>query len=144
MNQSKKVKRFRERDGSTSFLAVAAILTVITASATLGAGLKLEVHAQTEGLKVVSSSSYVDSFDTMHIVGEIQNTSPDEMTTDYGMRVVATLYDADGRVVGSEFGFTELHNVEAGGKIPFNISVLEQSTRAEPIANFTVQAETTA
>lgn len=66
-------------------------------------------------LEILSHDSYTDG-GWFHIVGEVQNN------TDYPMEyveIVATLYDDDNKVVGTDFTYTFLDVIPPGGKAPF-------------------------
>jgi hypothetical protein len=51
-----------------------------------------------------------------HIVGEVQNNSDTPVAF---VKVVATLYDDAGQVVGTDFTYTEIDLIPPGGKSPF-------------------------
>jgi len=66
-------------------------------------------------LEILSHQSYMDA-GWYHIVGEVQNN------TDYPMefvKIVATLYDENNKVVGTDFTYTDLGIIPPGGKSPF-------------------------
>lgn len=73
-------------------------------------------------LEVVSHHSYVDDIGYYNIVGEVRNNTDSPM--EY-VEIVATLYDDDGNMTGTESGFTLLDVVLPGGKSPFEISTSE-------------------
>jgi hypothetical protein len=58
----------------------------------------------------------------LYIRGEVVNTGQSDAEW---VKVVATLYDAQGNVVGAEYSYAELDVVPAGGRSPFEI-LLEQ------------------
>ncbi len=68
-------------------------------------------------LSVGSSSAY-EAGGWYHIIGEIRNDSDNPMEF---VKIVATLYDAAGKVVGSAFSYTMLDMVPARDKSPFEI-----------------------
>ena len=63
------------------------------------------VKPQAQGgvLKVLSSNSLIDRIGFFHIVGEIQNGTPDPVTF---VQASATFYDKNNNVVGTGFGYT--------------------------------------
>jgi len=66
-------------------------------------------------LEILSHQSYTDS-GWFHIVGEVQNNSD---TAIGFVKIVATLYDDASNVVGTDFTYTELDVIPAGGRSPF-------------------------
>jgi hypothetical protein len=66
-------------------------------------------------LEILSHQSYVD-VGWFHIVGEVQNNSDTPVEF---VKVVATLYDDAGQVVGTDFTYTEIDVIPPGGKSPF-------------------------
>lgn len=67
-------------------------------------------------LEILSHQSYTEG-DWFHIVGEVRNNSSVPM--EY-VKIVATLYDQDGKVVGTDFAYTDLDVIPPGGKAPFS------------------------
>lgn len=66
-------------------------------------------------LQILSHQSYEDA-GWFHIVGEVQNNSDTPMEF---VKIVATLYDDAGQVVGTDFTYTEIDVIPPGGKSPF-------------------------
>lgn len=66
-------------------------------------------------LEILSHQSYVDD-GWFHIVGEVRNNSDTPMEF---VKIVATLYDDAGQVVGTDFTYTEIDVIPPGGKSPF-------------------------
>jgi hypothetical protein len=77
------------------------------------------------GLKIVSQSHYIDSVNTYHVVGEVENNS--SKTASY-VEISGTFYDANGTVVGTTFTFTEPHDITPGGKAPFDLILLSDQS----------------
>mgnify|MGYP001765487739 CR=1 FL=1 len=73
---------------------------------------------------ILSKDSYTDSTGTFHAIGELQNTG--SQAADY-VKVVVTLYDSAGKVVGTDFTYTEIDTVLAGQKSPFEVLELDNS-----------------
>jgi len=65
---------------------------------------------------VISGDSSYEDYGWLHIQGEVQNTgtTPAEF-----VKLIVTLYDANGNVVGMDFSYTELDTIPAGGSSPF-------------------------
>lgn len=68
-----------------------------------------------QDIVILSHSHYVDG-GWLHIRGEVENTGD---TAAEFVKIVATLYDAAGVVVGTDFTYTDLDIVPAGGTSPF-------------------------
>jgi hypothetical protein len=71
--------------------------------------------ANTRDVNLISSSSYVDSIGSLHVVGELQNTSPDPREF---VEIVATLRDPSGNILDSGFTYSEV--LRPGEKSPFD------------------------
>ena len=69
-------------------------------------------------INLLSSSSYVDSIGSLHVVGELQNTSPEPREF---VEIVATLRDPSGNVLDSGFTFSEIEVLRPGEKSPFDV-----------------------
>jgi hypothetical protein len=65
---------------------------------------------------VILSHSHYEDLGWLHVRGEVQNTgdTPAEF-----VKIVVTLYDAAGNVVGTDFTYTELDAIPPGGTSPF-------------------------
>ena len=74
--------------------------------------------------KLVSQSSYYDSIGTMHIVGEVMNQSP---VTARFVEIIATFYNSNNQVIGTDFSFTDPTDLAPGQRAPFEILVPEGS-----------------
>jgi hypothetical protein len=68
-------------------------------------------------LEILSHQSYTDA-GWFHIVGEARNNTNGPMQF---VKIVATLYDKDNKVVGTTFTYTDLDVIPAGGKSPFEL-----------------------
>ena len=68
--------------------------------------------------EILSKSTHRDSLDWLHIVGEVKNTG---MTTLKYVKVIATLYDEDDTVIGTDFTYTQPSTLEPGQTAPFEI-----------------------
>jgi hypothetical protein len=84
-------------------------------------------------LEILSHNSYTDG-GWFHIIGEVKNN------TDYPMeyvKIVATLYDDNNKVVGTDFTYTILDIIPPGGKAPFETG----TNKWEDTTNYKLQAE---
>jgi hypothetical protein len=88
---------------------------------------KYEVQVQadpasepTTKLNLLSANDRVDEIGYWHIAGEVANEgdAPAEF-----VKIIATVYDAQGQVAGTGFAFSSLDTIPAGGKSPFEISL---------------------
>jgi len=66
-------------------------------------------------LEILSHTSYTDA-GWYHVVGEVRNNT--SLPMEY-VKIVVTLYDDAGTVVGTDFTYTELDVIPAGDKSPF-------------------------
>jgi hypothetical protein len=57
-------------------------------------------------ISILSSSSFRDDTGTHHIVSDVKNNSPTD-STKY-VKIVATLYDKTGKVVGTDFTYADV------------------------------------
>ena len=64
---------------------------------------------------IKSHQSYVDG-NWLHVRGEVENTGT---TNAEFVKIVITLYDAAGTVIGADFTYTELDTLPPGGTSPF-------------------------
>lgn len=71
------------------------------------------------GLNVKSDSASIDDRGYHKIVGEVENTSL--MSAEF-VRVVATYYNSDGDIIGTDYTYTEIDIVGAGDTAPFELS----------------------
>jgi hypothetical protein len=74
--------------------------------------------ANTRDVNLISSSSYVDSIGSLHVVGELQNTSPEPREF---VEIVATLRDPSGNILDSSFTYSDVEVLRPGEKSPFDV-----------------------
>lgn len=74
--------------------------------------------------RILSQSSYVDDSGNLHIVGEVINESFQILRF---VEVIATFYDANNMVLGTDFTFTSPSTLQPGQRAPFDIIVSEVS-----------------
>ena len=60
----------------------------------------------------------------MHIVGEVLNQAP---VTAKFVEIIATFYDANGQVIGTDFTYADPSELAPNQRAPFNIIVSEGS-----------------
>jgi hypothetical protein len=69
-------------------------------------------------IQLISSSSYKDSIGSLHVIGEIQNTSPDPR--EY-VKIVSTLHDPSGSILDTSFTYSEVEVLRPGENSPFDV-----------------------
>ena len=57
-------------------------------------------------ISILSSASFTDDLGDYHVVGEVKNASPTD-SMNY-VKIVATFYDNTGKVVGTDFTYTNV------------------------------------
>ena len=65
---------------------------------------------------ILSQSSYVDNIGSMHIVGEVLNQAP---VTAKFVKIIATFYNANGQVIGTDFAYADPPDLAPGQRAPF-------------------------
>ena len=72
-------------------------------------------------IEIVSTSTYTDDFGNFHIIGEVNNTSPDPQT---GILVTALLFDtSNSALVGNYSAFSSISALRQGELSPFDIVI---------------------
>jgi hypothetical protein len=71
-----------------------------------------------QDIQLISSSSYKDSIGSLHVVGELQNTSPDPREF---VKIVSTLHDASDNILDTGFTYSEVEVLRSGEKSPFDV-----------------------
>jgi hypothetical protein len=84
---------------------------------------------------VQTHSSYRDGSGYLHIVGEVQNQGTGNI--EY-VKVVATYYDQQHNVVGTDYSYSELDILVPGQKAPFDIGSYPDELQS--VASYRVQA----
>ena len=92
-------------------------------------------------LVIVSSSLYADSASTLHVAGEVRNTTTDYM--DY-VEITGTFFDASGQVVASEYTFTHVDLVAPGATAGFDLGLVNGAELGVSRYELAVQGEVTA
>lgn len=70
-------------------------------------------------IPILSSSNYTDSLGYFNVVGEVQNTLSSNI--EY-VRIVATFYDSENTVIGTDFTYTDIDILTPNQKSPFELS----------------------
>lgn len=72
--------------------------------------------------EILSAEGSETGYGAYEIDGEVNNTG--DSAAEF-VEIIAALYDAEGRIIGTEFTFTKLDKVPAGGSSPFTVSALQ-------------------
>ena len=67
---------------------------------------------------VLRDNGYYDRYGYYHIVGEVKNTGTCNVSN---VEVISTLYDAKGKVIGAEHGYSKIDELSSGETSPFEI-----------------------
>lgn len=73
-------------------------------------------------VRIVSESSYYDVLNALWIVGELENTG--DLSTQFS-KVTAVLYDSSNKVIGTEFGYSDVDVLLPNTKSPFAVLYLQ-------------------
>jgi hypothetical protein len=72
----------------------------------------------TQDIQLISSSAYKDSIGSLHVIGELQNTSPDPR--EY-VKIVSTLRNPSDTILDTSFTYSEVEVLRPGEKSPFDL-----------------------
>lgn len=116
-----------------SFILFRAILVIgLLFNISAYAQVQENVDNDNSNVKLLSSTRYNDSIDYLHVIGEVQNTSPDAQKY---IKVTATFYDSTNRIVGTGFTFTDVDVLRPGEKSPFDV-ILDNKAQSEKVQNY--------
>jgi len=87
---------------------------------------------------ILSQSAYTNDIGTVHIVGEVMNESP---VVAHFVKVIVTFYNAYNQVIGTDFTFTEPHDLAPGQRAPFDISITSGSMPINQARNYALSIE---
>ena len=77
-------------------------------------------------LDIVGETTSWFNDDTFNIAGEINNNGTRDV--DF-VKVIATLYSAEGTVIGSDFTYTDPSTIKAGDTSPFQFRITDFDVR---------------
>lgn len=100
------------------YLMIILLTTMTSSPAVVISGYSLNA-ATANTISILSSSSFRDDTGAYHIVGEVKNNSPTD-STKY-VKIVATLYDKTGKVVGTDFTYADVGVLRPEEKSSFKI-----------------------
>jgi len=87
-------------------------------------------------LTILSHDSYINSAGNMHIIGEVENNTPD--IAEY-VKVIGTLYDNNDKMVGTSFTFTSPSDLAPDEKAPFDLIIQDTTVPIEQIERYTLK-----
>jgi hypothetical protein len=88
--------------------------------------------------RILGYNSYVYGSGDLHIVGEVFNES---FQTLRFVDVIATFYDANNRIIGTDFDFTNPSAIQPGQRAPFDIVVSEGSIPISLMAYYNLSVD---
>jgi hypothetical protein len=88
--------------------------------------------------RILSQSTYVDSTGNLHIVGEVINESFQPLRF---VQIIATFYDSNNSVIGTDFTFTSPSTIQPGQRAPFDMIVSEGSIPTQLLAYYTLSVD---
>ena len=77
----------------------------------------------------------------MHIVGEVLNQAP---VTAKFVKIIATFYNANGQVIGTDFAYADPPDLAPGQRAPFDIIVLEGSVPMYQVSSYELTVDSQA
>jgi hypothetical protein len=88
--------------------------------------------------RILSHSTYVDSTGNLNIVGEVINESFQSLRF---VQIIATFYDSNSSVIGTDFTFTTPSTIPPGQRATFDIIVSEGSIPTSLLAYYTLSVD---
>ena len=88
--------------------------------------------------RILSDNNYFSSTGTLHIVGEIINESFEPVRF---VKTIATFYDSNNSVIGTEFTYTSPSTLQPGQKVPFDMIITKGSMPLHLVAYYTLSVD---
>ena len=88
--------------------------------------------------RILSDNNYFSSTGSLHIVGEVINESFEPVRF---VKIIATFYDSNNSVIGTDFTYTSPSTLLPGQKAPFDILVTEGSMPLHLVAYYTLSVD---
>ncbi len=92
--------------------------------------------SESSKLIISSYNSYINSIGHMHMIGEVENNTPNVIQY---VKVTGTFYDNNNKVVGTSFTYTDPTDLAAGETAPFDLILTEASIPIEQIERYTLK-----
>ncbi len=93
------------------------------------------IHKQK--VSILSSSSFSDDIGYYHVVGEVKNNSPkDSMNF---VKITSTFYDDAGKVVGTDFTYTNVDVLRPAEKSSFEL-ILTDAAQSQKVSSYKLSA----
>ena len=86
----------------------------------------------------MSQYPYANNLSSLQIVGEVLNQAP---VVAKSVRIMATLYNQYGQVIGTDFTYTDPSDLSPGQWAPFNIIVQEDSAPMYQMTNYALSID---
>ena len=87
---------------------------------------------------IMSQYPYANNLSSLQIVGEVLNQAP---VVAKSVRIMATLYNQYGQVIGTDFTYTDPSDLSPGQWAPFNITVQEDSAPMYQMTNYALNID---
>jgi hypothetical protein len=97
---------------------------------------QLDINQKSNELTILSHDSYINSIGHMHIIGEIENNTPNIKQF---VQVIATFYDSNNKVVGTSNTYTTPTDLKPDEVAPFDLILTEASIPVEQIERYTLK-----
>ena len=88
-------------------------------------------------ITILSHNSYVDSVGYFHVVGEVENNTPN---TAKFVQITGTFYDINNAVVGTQITYTNPSNISSGAKAPFDLVLVSTSVPSSLVNHYKLSA----
>lgn len=88
-------------------------------------------------ITILSHNSYVDSVGYFHVVGEVENDTPN---TAKFVQITGTFYDINNAVVGTQFTHTNPSNISSGAKALFDLVLVSTSVPSSLVNHYKLSA----
>jgi hypothetical protein len=97
-----------------------------------------ELGSDTNRGLLILSSSVITDFGSTYVVGEVRNDLPSVVES---VQVLARFYDASGRLIDTGSANAELSQLRPGEKSPFRLSVTDDESVVQRIANYNLTVD---
>ena len=116
-------------------LAFVSILTILEGDDGVIIGLVYAQGLASDIIQITSTSSFIDNSGNFHVIGEVNNTSPQPQTN---IVVTTLLSDTNNNtIVGNNSAFSSIGTLRPGELSPFDI-IIQRSSNSGKIQFYTV------